>query len=79
MPAALDIPPATHREQSPIRTCSKCGCYLRSGNESTWCSPCGTPEWEILDNEVWDRISRVDYKRRQIAMDAMAELMENAV
>ena len=27
------------------RSCIKCGCKLRSGNEGDWCSPC-TKKWE---------------------------------
>lgn len=45
-------PPCTHREELPVRECRSCGAYLRTGNTSTTCSPCGTPPWEIVDEDL---------------------------
>lgn len=47
----LEKPRPTHREQHPVRECRSCGCFLRSYNESTQCSPCGVPAWEIVEPE----------------------------
>lgn len=51
MPATLDKPRPTHREQRPIRLCSQCGCFLRSFARETLCDPCATPERELVDAE----------------------------
>lgn len=75
MQATLQKPPPTHREEQPVRTCRECGCYLRTGNESTTCSPCGTPPWEIVEQEVFERISKMtDVRRRRKAFQALAEM-----
>lgn len=79
MPAVLDIPAPTHREQLPARQCQECGCWLRTGNESTTCSPCGTPPWEIVESKVFERIAQMeDVRHRRKAFEALAELSEQA-
>lgn len=79
MSATLEIPKPTHREQLPIRTCRNCGCYLRTGNESTQCTPCGTPPWEIVEPDLFEHIGEIeDVRCRRCAFDAVVELAERA-
>lgn len=52
MTTSFDIPKPTHREVTPARVCRECGCYLRTGNLSTTCDPCGVPPWERLDDDL---------------------------
>lgn len=77
MPATLDKPKPTHREETPVRVCLECGCYLRSTNSSTTCDPCGTPPWEQVEDEVFDRIGAMrGVRQRRRAFEALAELQE---
>lgn len=75
MATQTDIPAPTHREESPARQCSRCGCWLRSYNESTLCAPCGTPVWEIVETvgHIADLTGHQTY--RNTAGEALAELM----
>jgi hypothetical protein len=70
-----DKPIPTHREELPVRECRSCGCYLRSYQESTFCDPCGTPAWEIVDEEVWARINDCGLVDRKHALEALGEIM----
>lgn len=73
----IDKPSCTHREQTPVRTCMKCGCYLRSYHDTPQCEPCGTPEWELTDDEVIRLIAEVPtVPRRRLAFEALAEMHE---
>jgi hypothetical protein len=76
MPATIQKPKPTHREETPVLTCRSCGCYLRSTNLSTTCSPCGTPPWEIVEDEVFERISEMsDLRQRRGAFEALIEVV----
>jgi hypothetical protein len=76
MATATAPPPPTHREEHPVRTCRKCGCYLRTGNLSTTCTPCGTPPWELIEDDVWAHIADIHRGHRDLAMDGVADLLE---
>lgn len=79
MPATLDIPKPTHREVTPARRCMECGAWLRTGNESTTCDPCGTPPWEVVEDEVLERIGAMTgIRNRREAFDAYVELGERS-
>jgi len=57
----------------------KCGCYLRTGNESTTCSPCGTPPWEIVEPDLIEHISEMqDVRHRRRAFEALAEIHDRS-
>jgi hypothetical protein len=74
---AVQKPPPTHREVLPIQECRQCGAYLRTGNTSTTCDPCGIPPWEQLDpQEIWDRLPDVNAHYRRHAFEALTEIME---
>lgn len=77
MPTATLNPP-THREQQPARRCKSCRAWLRTGNESSFCSLCGTPPWEIVDGIDEDIIARISSVRsgpqRRKAFEAADEL-----
>jgi len=77
-------PKPTHREETPVRSCRECGAYLRTGNLSTTCDPCGTPAWEIVDTDdtsgIIERISDMDdVRHRRRAFQALAEITDRAV
>jgi hypothetical protein len=57
----------------------ECGCYLRTGQESTTCDPCGTPPWEEVDVDaaLSAAANTMDRSRRRI-FDALLECMEGA-
>lgn len=75
--ATLDKPPCTHREETPVRTCSKCGCYLRTGNESTQCSPCGTPAAELVDDtDVYKALAAAPPSERARVFEALQRMWE---
>lgn len=71
----LDIPAPTHREITPPRQCESCGCYLRSTNETRYCSPCVTPAVEIVEEDIWGEMEAADLLTRRRAGMALAELM----
>jgi hypothetical protein len=77
MPAVLDKPPCTHREEHPVRECAICGAYLRTGNESLWCDPCGTPPWEIVDEaDIIDALAQAPGHNRVRIIDALERVWE---
>lgn len=77
MTTILDKPKCLHREEHPIQECALCGAYLRTGNLSTTCDPCGTPPWEIVEPNVIDHIAAMpDIRHRRKAFEALAELTE---
>jgi hypothetical protein len=75
----LTKPPCTHREELPVRECMSCGAYLRTGNVSTTCDPCGVPPWEQVEDEVFGRIAEMqDVRDRRRAFEAYAEIVGRA-
>jgi hypothetical protein len=77
MTTTLDIPKPTHREQRPVRTCMTCGCWLRSYQVGETCDPCGKPDWELEDIEVFRLISEMpDVRHRREAFEALTEIHE---
>lgn len=75
------LPPPTHREHKPVTRCLKCGCYLRTGNLSTTCDPCGTPPWEEVDvDAVLSAAADTGSTRgrRKPIFDALLECMEGS-
>lgn len=77
MPTATLSPKPTHREQLPVRICRDCGCYLRTGNESTTCSPCGTPPWEIVDDlDLFTVMAAAPVRRSDEVGDALQRIWE---
>jgi hypothetical protein len=74
MPETAAVPPPTHREVTPVQTCMACGCYLRTGNERTTCDPCGIPDWEKLDEELWERLPDLHLSRRRAAFEALEDI-----
>lgn len=80
MPAVLEKPPCTHREDTPVRICHKCGCYLRSTNPSTTCDPCGTPPWELVEEgDVFDAIAEAPGPYRERIIDALERIWESTL
>lgn len=70
-------PPCTHREELPVRECRSCGCYLRTGNTSTTCSPCGTPAWEIVEPEdFFGAMAEAPLRRNEAVGDALQRIWE---
>lgn len=81
MRATLDIPPPTHREVTPVSTCHRCGCYLRSFHDGDYCEPCGVPKAERVEEaEEFDLIAAVagitDQRQRLRGFEALSELMQ---
>lgn len=77
--ATLDKPPYTHREVTPVRSCKGCGAYLRSYGNNDYCDPCVTPESELDEAEVFNRIARIeDPRQRRRAFEAYAEIQARA-
>jgi hypothetical protein len=78
--AVLNRPPCTHREETPVRTCSGCGCYLRSFGNEAFCDPCSKPSLSKEDHtEIIKRISEMnDARERRKAFEALADLVEGA-
>lgn len=79
MTTSLDIPKPTHREETPVRVCRECGCYLRTGNLSTTCDPCGVPPWETVEtlDSIFSITATFSDTRRPI-FDALVDCMEGA-
>jgi hypothetical protein len=75
MPATLDKPKPTHREEQPVLSCMRCGCWLRSFHPTAFCDPCGRPEWELSDQEIWEIVAKTGNRYRPMAMEAVAELL----
>jgi hypothetical protein len=76
----LDKPKCLHREEQPVRECERCGAYLRTGNLSTTCDPCGVPPWEEVDltlESVFSIAATFSDTRKPI-FDALLECMEQA-
>jgi Zn finger protein HypA/HybF involved in hydrogenase expression len=75
--AVLDKPPCTHREETPVRSCANCGAYLRTGNESTQCSPCGTPAAEIVDEQdIFKVLAEAPLTERSRVFEALERVWE---
>lgn len=79
MPAALQNPRPTHREVTPIRTCSECGCFLRSYKYGDKCDPCDKGETKPpTEADVWTAIADGDHAMRRALFDGLDDLMEAA-
>ncbi len=75
--ATLVKPKPTHREETPVRECALCGAYLRTGNESTQCSPCGTPASEIVDEgDIFKALAEAPTSERARICDALERVWE---
>jgi len=74
--AVLDKPKPTHREETPVRTCNNCGCYLRSYGNEAFCDPCSSPALSADDRaEIFKQISEMtDVRARRRAFEALADL-----
>jgi hypothetical protein len=79
MATAVAVPPPTHREEKPARQCRECGAWLRTGNLSTTCDPCGTPPWEEVDVQAaLDVAADSTTAQRRPIFAALLECMESA-
>lgn len=77
MSTTIDKPPCTHREDLPVRECRSCGAYLRTGNTSTTCDPCGTPPWEIVEvSDLWSVMADAPERRAGDVGDALQRIWE---
>lgn len=72
----LDKPKCMHREETPVKACASCGCYLRSYGNEAFCDPCSKPVISKDDNaEIFKRISQMtDVRARRKAFEALAEI-----
>lgn len=82
MPHIADKPRCTHREQHPIRECSRCGAWLRSFSDSELCWPCENgkrPPVIETTAEAFEEIAQIeDFRIRRRAFQALAEVGEAA-
>jgi hypothetical protein len=82
MPQTLAVPPPTHREATPVRTCSRCGCYLRSFHDSDYCEQHDKQAGYALEAKqglelVADVAAISDSRFRQQGFDALSELSDD--
>lgn len=75
MTAVLNKPPCTHREETPVRECARCGAYLRSFTGQKLCDPCSTPREELVD--VWDSIADATFHERRLVFEALQRAWES--
>lgn len=76
--ATLDKP--LHREDHPPRRCANrsCRAWLRSTNPGPYCSPCSTPESELVEEEDLLKLiaqlpRAIDRRRAFLALEERAE------
>jgi hypothetical protein len=74
--AALQKPKPTHREETPVRNCSRCGCYLRSYGNEAFCDPCSKPVLSADDRAgIFKQIGEMtDVRARRRAFEALADV-----
>lgn len=76
MTATLQKPKPTHREETPVKTCGNCGCYLRSYGNVSFCDPCSKPVLSADDRaEIFKQIGEMtDVRARRRAFEALADV-----
>lgn len=76
MSATLQKPKPTHREETPVKECARCGCWLRSFGNEPFCDPCSKPVISKEDHaEIFKQIAEMtDARHRRKAFEFFAEL-----